>query len=134
MSDEYYATASTDRYQVLKEYARKNRVATTDAEAILWEYLRAGRMGVKFRRQHPVLDFIADFICLSERLIIEVDGGYHNTEYQLEKDEIRDDRLHSMSYRILRYTNEQVIYETETVLEDIKYNIKNILKYDEQNK
>lgn len=126
MSDEYYATSAPDRYSVLKYFSKDNKQASTDAEKILWEYLRAKRTGVKFRRQHPILDYIADFVCLSEKLIIEVDGEYHNVESQKQDDINRDKRLASMGYRVLRFTNEKVFNDIDFVLAKIKDNIKNI--------
>jgi very-short-patch-repair endonuclease len=66
----------------------------TKAEKILWESLRNRRLnGFKFRRQHPVADFIADFFCLECSLAIEVDGGYHNTEEQAQHDKERSRKL-----------------------------------------
>lgn len=125
MSDEYYATACTDRYGLLKGFSKENKRNSTDAEKELWAHIKANKLGVKFRRQHPILDFIADFICLSEQLIIEVDGGYHSEEEQIIQDKMRDERLADMGYTILRYKNEDVINNLDFVLTDIQKNIKN---------
>lgn len=119
MSEEYYATASIDRYDLLKDYSRENRKKATDAEKELWHHIRAGKLGVKFRRQHPILDFIVDFVCLSKMLVIEVDGGYHTTEAQEHDDKSRDERLANMGYKTLRFTNEQVLYQLDSVISDI---------------
>lgn len=121
-----YNTAAPDRYEILKANAKKNRQKMTDAEYVLWQHLRARALGVQFRRQHPLLDYIADFICLPKQLIIEVDGGYHFTEEQAELDKIREERLKDMGYHILRFTNEEVIYHTSYVIEIIKCKLKQI--------
>ena len=73
---EKYQTAYPDTYNIVKEYARENRKYQTTSEAILWETIRKNQLGVKFRRQHIIGDYIADFICLEKRLIIEIDGNY----------------------------------------------------------
>ena len=119
MNNEYYATSSIDRYGILKSYAKENRLGATDAEKVIWEYLRAKRMGVKFRRQHPVLDYIVDYVCLDKMLIIEIDGEYHNQQEQQIEDRNRDERLKDMGYTVLRFTNEQVMTNIDGVLENI---------------
>ena len=86
-----YGYETTDKaiYHLLLEKARWNRQHPTDAERKLWFYLRDGQLGARFRRQHPVHGYIPDFICLSKRLIIEVDGEYHSDAEQMEEDEER---------------------------------------------
>ncbi len=74
-NDYEYATAAPDRYNLLKEFAKKNRKEMTRSETTLWNALRKLACGFRFRRQHPIGDFIADFICLERRLVIEVDGA-----------------------------------------------------------
>ena len=83
----------------------------TDAESLL------------FRRQHVIGDYIVDFICLKQRLIIEIDGGYHNDIVQQQEDRIRQNWLESMDYKVIRFTNEEVFYNIETVISTIKGNI-----------
>jgi very-short-patch-repair endonuclease len=90
----------------------------TDAERRLWYYLRDRRLGGwKFRRQYPVGPYIVDFICPEKNLIIEVDGGQHaeNEEMDLQ----RSAYLNKMGYRVFRFWNNQVLQETEAVLEAI---------------
>ncbi|MCQ2196769.1 MAG: endonuclease domain-containing protein [Bacteroidaceae bacterium] len=118
--DRFFKTSSPDWYVLLKENARKNREKPTEAEYVLWQYLRNKQLGVKFLRQHVVLDYIADFICLEKLLIVEVDGGYHQELEQKFHDEERTIRLESKGYKIIRYTNEQVLMDTEKVIENIK--------------
>ena len=112
-------TAHPDIYQILKNNAVNNRKTPTDAETLLWQCLRDRQLGLKFRRQHVIGDYIADFICLEISLIIEVDGEYHNSEEQQEKDTIRTKYLNEQGFYILRFTNNEVINQTEWVLKSI---------------
>ena len=95
----------------------------TDAESLLWHYLRQEQLGVRFRRQHVIGDYIVDFISLKQRLIIEIDGGYHNDIVQQQEDRIRQNWLESMGYKVIRFTNKEVFYHIETVISIIKDNI-----------
>jgi adenine-specific DNA-methyltransferase len=97
--------------------ARKLRKAPTEAELLLWRYLRGKSMaGVKFRRQYPVGPYIADFACIDLKLAIEADGGQHlDSEY----DRRRDAYFEARGYVVLRYWNDQILAETTAVLEDI---------------
>ena len=113
-----YKTTSPDRYRKLSEKAREMRGVPTEAEKLLWEYLRANRLGVKFRRQHPLGDYIADFVCLEKRLIIELDGKCH--EDNTEHDKLRDNELLKLGYRTVRFTNEELFGDIEHVLSTIK--------------
>ena len=112
-------TAHPDIYQILKNNAVNNRKNPTDAETLLWQCIRDRQLGLKFRRQHAIGDYIADFICLEISLIIEVDGKYHNIEEQQEKDRIRTEFLNEQGFYVLRFTNEEVINRTEWVLKSI---------------
>ena len=96
----------------------------TDAELVLWNAIRT-IPDVRFRRQHPVGDYIADFICLKKRLIIEVDGGYHSEPRQQEDDEVRTCNLESLGYNVMRFENEEVLYDTDNVIEKIKNRLNN---------
>ena len=115
-----YKTASPDRYALLRAYARKNRKNATAAEQYLWEHLRNGVSGVDFLRQHIVGDYIADFMSRHGGLIIEVDGGYHAERQQAEDDAVRESHLEQMGFHILRFTNEEVLFNIEYVLEQIE--------------
>ena len=77
-------------------------------------------MGVDFLRQHIVGDYIADFASRHGGLIIEVDGGYHSEPRQQIDDRLREEDLEQMGYHVIRFTNEEVIYETEYVTEQIR--------------
>lgn len=113
-----YATAAPDRYQILKGYAKQLRKSMTEAETILWEELRQ-LDGYHFRRQHPINDYIADFICLSAHLIIEVDGKYHDVSQQQTEDDMRTNALSKMGYTVVRFTNEEIITDVDRVVDEI---------------
>ena len=117
-----WQTSSPDRYDILKGFARENRKEMTDAEQWLWEHLRT-IPEFRFRRQHPIGDYIVDFVCLRLNLIIEVDGAYHNEPQQQEEDAIRSEYLREQGFIILRFKNEEVLYDTETVIQTINKEI-----------
>ncbi|MFS8903747.1 DUF559 domain-containing protein [Synechococcus sp. H60.4] len=100
--------------------ARQLRREATTAERLLWEFLRDRRLlGRKFRRQHPIGQFIADFFCDDARLIIEIDGGVHREPTQQERDRLREEILRKHGFAVLRFTNDQVLDQTEQVLREI---------------
>jgi len=90
----------------------------TLAEQVIWEHLREIQ-GFHFRRQHPIEDYIADFICLKKKLIIEIDGGYHNAIEQQERDAIRTSNLEHLSYTVLRFENDVILHDTQKVMHTI---------------
>ena len=118
-----YQTADPLLYKSLKEYARYNRNHPTEAETLLWDYLSGDSLGVRFRRQHIIGDYIADFVCLETKLVIELDGGYHQEERQQMADAERTEWLKSKGYRVVRFTNEYLFNNISQVLETIKENI-----------
>lgn len=96
--------------------SRRLRRDMTDAEHALWRHLRARRLdGVKFRRQHPIPPYIADFCCIAARLIVEVDGSQHSQE----KDSVRSHFLEARGWRIARFWDHDVLRHTETVLDEV---------------
>ena len=105
-------------YFVLKNrLQRLLRNNMTDAELALWKRLRGCQVnGCKFRRQHPFGDFIVDFVCLEARLVIEVDGGQHN---ESTNDGVRDQALAKAGFSVMRFWNNQVLNELESVVEMI---------------
>lgn len=115
-----YKTASPDRYELLKAFARENRKNATLAENVLWEYLRNGELGEKFLRQHIIGDYIVDFVSRHDGLVIEVDGGYHSEPRQQEGDKLREEILEQMGYHVIRFTNEEVLCDIENVLNQIE--------------
>ena len=112
--------AASDRYNLLKDFAKENRKNATLAEDILWENIRNKTLGVEFRRQHIIADFIADFVCLDKMLIIEIDGGYHSERKQKEDDGLRTERLNELGFRVIRFSNEEVQFNIEEVLKKIQ--------------
>ena len=121
-----YRTANPYSYAVLNEHAKEMRSNPTEAESALWEQLKGKKTGFKFRRQHIVGDFIVDFVCLEKHLIIEVDGGYHNDSQVAENDKLRSEILELKGYTILRFTNEQVLSDTENTLKAITHTLKSL--------
>ena len=115
-----YQTAAPDRYDILKEFARQNRKNMTPSEQALWNALRKSLGSWRFRRQHPIGDYIADFICLSEKLVVEVDGEYHNTEEQRIDDKVRTHSLRQMGFRVIRFSNQEVDADIVSVIRRIK--------------
>jgi very-short-patch-repair endonuclease len=101
--------------------ARRLRTTMTRAETLLWRYIKAGRVdGLSFRRQVPMRKYIADFVCHSHRLIIELDGESHEFESRIELDAERDAWFVSQGYSVVRFTNEQVLANLEGVVEAIR--------------
>ena len=121
-----FETTDASTYQLLLDKAREMRKNPTEAESVLWNYLSDNKMGVHFRRQHPVYGYIPDFVCLSEKIIIEIDGGYHFEGEQLEKDAERTRQLNEEGFIVLRFTNEEVLCDIDNTLEEIT----NILAHD----
>ena len=123
MDDYSYCTANPYSYKLLKEFARENRAKPTEAEMVLWRELRGNHLGVPFRRQHVIGEFIADFACLPAKTIIELDGRYHSLPEQQISDEERTQWLQQHGFKVIRFTNEQVLYDIDNVLLTIKKNI-----------
>ncbi|MBR0273858.1 MAG: DUF559 domain-containing protein [Bacteroidaceae bacterium] len=115
-----YRTASPDRYALLKEYARENRKNPALAESVLWEHLRTLDVGTRYNRQHVIGDYIADFVSQRDGLIIEVDGAYHAERQQQEDDAIREENLEKTGFHVFRFTNEEVLYDTDYVISQIE--------------
>ena len=114
-----YMTADTINYHLLKDFARENRYHPTEAESILWNCLKGYSLHYPFRRQHIIGNFIADFVCLPKKLIIEIDGGYHQLPEQQISDEERTLWLEQQGFKLIRFTNEEIIGNIETVINKI---------------
>lgn len=100
--------------------ARELRQKQTSAEAIFWELVRSRRLlGLKFRRQQQLGPFIADFYCHQARLVVELDGGVHGAPAQADRDANRDVYLKENRLRVLRFTNQQLLDDPESVLREI---------------
>src|SRR5438270_7870952 len=101
--------------------AKGLRQTMTRAETLLWRYLKAHRVdAVGFRRQVPMQNYIADFVCHSGRLVVELDGESHDFESRQRRDEKRDAWFVSQGYTVLRFTNEDVLKNLEGVVEAIR--------------
>ncbi|RQP09358.1 MAG: leucine--tRNA ligase [Chryseobacterium sp.] len=112
--------------KVLLHHAKNMRHEPTKAEDVLWQALRNHALGDKFRRQHPIRDYIVDFVCLEKKLVVEVDGDYHFNAEQTESDNLRSLELNLKGYDILRFTNEEVLNNTDAVLGRIKAKLQEI--------
>jgi very-short-patch-repair endonuclease len=119
-----WLTASKSFYPTYKNDRMKLKNNMTAAEIKLWHYLRNKKMGVKFRRQHIIEFYISDFVALSIKLIIEVDGKIHLK--QQAKDEERTRRLELLGYKIIRFTNEEVEKNIDVVIKVIKENVEEL--------
>ena len=113
-----YLTGGNSSALLIKK-AQENRDNPTEAEALLWEQLKSKKLEHKFRRQHLINDFIVDFVCLSKKLIIEVDGGYHLAAKQQISDEERTKVLENEGFEIIRFKNQEVIGDNENVIKTI---------------
>jgi very-short-patch-repair endonuclease/ribosomal protein S18 acetylase RimI-like enzyme len=116
------------RNAIQYDYAQNNRRESTEAEGKLWELLRNSKLGVKFRRQHPIENFIVDFACLEKGLIVEVDGVYHDNQEQQELDKYRTQLLHEKGFTVLRFANEEILQNVYVVRDKIKQALKELEK------
>ena len=108
------------QYPLLWAFAKENRNNPTEAEELLWFYLSNKQLGIRFRRQHIIGQYIADFACLEKKLVIELDGGYHSLPEQQINDEQRTAALQELGYRVIRFTNEELFNGIDLVLNKIK--------------
>jgi very-short-patch-repair endonuclease len=99
------------------------RKQPTQAEEVLWGYLRTKPHGFKFRRQHPYLNYILDFYCHALHLVIEVDGSIHNNEDVRKNDEIRQTHLRAHQLTVLRFTNDEVERKQEEAILQIEQHL-----------
>ena len=127
-----YETADPTLYGLLKEFVKSHRSKPTEAENILWQILRGKKLeGYKFRRQHIIGPFIADFVCLKSRLIIEVDGLAHQLTENTISDKDRTLWLYEKGFDVIRFTNEKVLGDIDAVLKEIIHRLQAITNYKE---
>ncbi len=126
--DFFYKWAAPDRYELLKESARKNRLNPTIAETILWQHIRENALGTKFFRLYIIADYIVDFLSLQHKLVIEVDGAYHSEREQQIYDESRTKRLQDLGFKVIRFSNDDVQNQIESVITIIKKHLLNEFK------
>jgi very-short-patch-repair endonuclease len=109
----------------LKHPAKRLRNEMTKAEASLWKYILSKRQvyGQQFRRQRPIDNYIVDFVCLPLKLIIEVDGITHTYEKVVENDKIRQLKLESLGFKVIRFTDEEVLTSISSVYRNIAYEV-----------
>lgn len=117
-SEKGFETSEKKYWKYLKDFAKDNRKNQTEEEELLWQELRNNKLGFKIRRQHPIGVFIADFVCLDRRLVIEVDGGYHLSNKEF--DDVRTEFLNSQGFAVIRFTNEEVKSNLKSVLSKIE--------------
>lgn len=113
-----YLTGYLKNFDSLHRRAVEFKISPTQAEDFLWQHLRRNSLGSRFRRQHVVDHFIVDFINIKNNLIVEVDGGVHNN--LKERDYERSKIFENLGFKVLRFTNEQVLGGIQNVLEEIQ--------------
>jgi imidazole glycerol-phosphate synthase subunit HisF len=113
---------------LLFEKAKDLRKRMTKAEEILWMHLKKGISGYKFRRQHPIATYIADFFCYQLKLIVEVDGSVHNISEIISNDITRQTDLENLGYTVIRFTNVEIFEQVDVVLNKISESVNNIIK------
>jgi very-short-patch-repair endonuclease len=113
---------------IIIEQAKKLKANETPAEALLWQRLKANKMNLKFRRQHPIHRFIVDFYCHKAKLVIELDGGYHEQPEMQTHDKDRTLELENMGLYVLRFSNEEVFINMNYVIKTIEMSIEECLK------
>jgi len=124
MQKQNWQVADPLDYELLKVNAKENRRNMTDAESIFWQMAKGSGLGEKCRRQYVIGDYIVDFFFRKSMLIVEIDGGYHTTKEQQLKDVERQDWLEHNDYRVLRFTNVQVLCDIDNVISRIKQYLK----------
>ena len=113
-----YVTANAETYKLIKEIRDDLMDNPTEAEKIIWEYLRNKKTGHKIRRQHIINNFITDFVCLRKKVVIEIDGKIHLK--QKEYDELRTEELNQLGYDVIRFKNEEIYADPNLVANKIK--------------
>lgn len=128
-----YINSSVDEWKNTLQFAKENRKNATEAEAIIWQQLRDWQIdGFKFRRQHPIAGYIPDFVCLEKKLIIEIDGEYHNDEEQKIFDTAREKWLNEFGYAMIRFTNDEIANNLTTSIKAIKEKLAEIITVQEE--
>ena len=121
----YWAKADPFTYNLLKDFSLRMRNNPTKAEDILWNGLSGKKLSsYKFRRQHIIGQYIADFVCLKENLVIEIDGLIHQLPQNIASDKERTAWLEKEGFKVIRFTNDEVLTQYEKVLSQIKSNLK----------
>jgi len=116
-------TADPTEYGLLKENAKANRKSMTEAESVFWSLVKGSALGQRCLRQHVIGDYIVDFLFRRSKVVVEIDGGYHFTAEQQQDDAQRSEWLERKGYKVIRFTNEQVLFETDQVISVLKEKI-----------
>lgn len=116
-------TADQAEYGLLKDNAKENRRNMTEAESVFWSLVKGNALGQRCLRQHVIGVYIVDFLFRKSRVIVEIDGGYHFTEEQQQDDSLRTEWLESRGYSVIRFTNEQVLFDTNNVINKLKVSL-----------
>ena len=124
MQDKKWEVANCWDYNLLKENAKENRDNPTEAERAFWNLAKSNGLGQKCRRQYIIGQYIVDFFFRESLLIVELDGEYHFTEEQQNEDIIRQQWLAQKGYTVLRFTNQQVLFDTDKTIETIKQHLR----------
>ncbi|OGG87610.1 hypothetical protein A3B87_00640 [Candidatus Kuenenbacteria bacterium RIFCSPHIGHO2_02_FULL_39_13] len=109
------------KYKQTRQLLRNN---STKAERILWNHLNGNQIGIKFRRQYSIGDYIADFCAPRKKLIIELDGGIHLVKNQRLYDKARQLDIEHLGFRVIRFANKEIAHNLDKVLDKIKKEIK----------
>lgn len=113
---------------IVKRFARNLRNNMTEAEWKLWGHIRRKQLGIRFKRQVPIGNYIVDFFALEIGLVVEVDGSHQVLEKGIREDKIRSAFLEKFGIKIIRYTNLDIFENIDSVLEDINKVINNLNK------
>ena len=113
-----FVTADLQNYKYVKDFRENLKKNPTDAEKLIWEFLRNKKTGHKIRRQHVIDNFIVDFVCLRKKVIVEIDGEIHLQ--QQESDLLRTNTLNEKGYKVIRFANADVFANPVLVVERIK--------------
>ena len=113
-----FITANPYTYKNIKPLRDTLKKLPTKAEKIMWQKLRNKQTSFKIRRQHIIDNYIADFVCISKKVIIEIDGEMHLS--RIEEDKIRTERLNELGYRVIRYSNDEVFKDADIVANHIR--------------
>ena len=98
----------------------EEKSSSTEAESIFWSLVKGNLLGQRCLRQHVIGDYIVDFLFRRSKVVVEIDGGYHFTAEQQQDDAQRSEWLERKGYKVIRFTNEQVLFETDKVIEELK--------------
>ncbi len=115
-----FETADPISYDLLRQYAEENKLVMTEAEHALWDILKNKGIGQKFRRQHIIGNYIADFVNLHYKIVVEIDGKYHFYGNQPISDALRTEALNGMGYTVVRFTNDEVLHQSGLVVNQLK--------------